>query len=519
MTPAPSRHPRVAPALLAALLAGAGIASTAAPVPAPAAARAGLHPPVTAACAALLGSQARPPILNLDPRPHAPRFFAIQFRDRLAYARTYATFATAIDCTMRRYVMPYLARGRPNVVVFDEDSGLITIATGSRAAAARRLIARGAPSCQGKPFPCMTLAALKALDRGYARAEAYYRRRFPRINPLGASFIAATDTFARGFMQTFSDVARNDHVYVIASNTQAPLAVSTRRADITALADPDLRRPRSVFVATQGRAYDQTFIWAPRDARRRGPSLLRNLVDTNRKVPLTGVETALGFAPGPAGGAPAISNIEPYRLPGTQARLGIATSLPAFRYGSPAPGRACEDVTQTYMRCLDQLGANVLVQPDANIGAWTGPDGDGIERWQPMSWMSSAWRAIADPSVRFLYAVNPMLTGNVADIQFDGQSAILQRGLAGRGCNYIGDSRFVPGEDRPDLLGDAGPKSQFLGLAPWVVPDAPRDQLRPVSAQLAAYSRSPRENDYVQTAVIADLPFPPDPNRMSCAGR
>ena len=36
---------------------------------------------------------------------------------------------------------------------------------------------------------------------------------------------------------------------------------------------------------------------------------------------------------------------------------------------------ACDDVTRTYMRCLDRLGANVVIQADANDGPWTGPDG------------------------------------------------------------------------------------------------------------------------------------------------
>ena len=64
-------------------------------------------------------------------------------------------------------------------------------------------------------------------------------------------------------------------------------------------------------------------------------------------------------------------------------------------------------VSKTYMRCLNHLGANVLIQADANDGSWTGPDGsDTAEHWQPLSWMGSAWRAVSDPTVRFDYAVN-----------------------------------------------------------------------------------------------------------------
>ena len=41
------------------------------------------------------------------------------------------------------------------------------------------------------------------------------------------------------------------------------------------------------------------------------------------------------------------------------------------------------------------------------------------------------------------------MVGNLADTPFDGQSAILQRGLRGRGCHYVGNGRFVAGQDVP----------------------------------------------------------------------
>ena len=66
---------------------------------------------------------------------------------------------------------------------------------------------------------------------------------------------------------------------------------------------------------------------------------------------------------------------------------------------------------------------------------------------------------------------------------------------------------------RPALISLAGPKPQFLALAPWVVPDAPRPSLRAVGAALAA-GKAPEH--YLQTALIADLPFPADQHRHSC---
>jgi hypothetical protein len=210
--------------------------------------------------------------------------------------------------------------------------------------------------------------------------------------------------------------------------------------------------------------------------------------------------------------------------------MSFATSLPAFVYdGGPvtpfgeAPGPGvdpCADTSSYYMYCLDALGTNLVMQDEANPGMWATPG-----EWQPLEWMSSTWRAVADPTVEFDYNVTPHMVGNLADLVFDGQTAITQRGLKGpRGakraraaCNYVGNDRFLT-EDPPEYEVYAGPKREFLGLAPWAVPDGPRDELREVGAALAPGSDDPRENDYLETAVVADLPYPPVPRRPNCSG-
>jgi hypothetical protein len=459
------------------------------------------------------------PALALDPRPHALRVFAIQLMQRPAQIRDAAAFRAAVDCALRLEVAPHLARGRANLVVFDEDAGLEALGAGPRAAGARRLLAAGVSGCTA--FPCATVAVLGALNRGYARALRYLKARFPPLSTeLGMSFVAATDTFVRVFMSTMAAEARRYGIYIVASNTQAPFALTRDPAAVAALRDPATPGVRAVYAPTAARAYDQAFLWGPRVVHRHAPAPLANLIAVNRKTPLTAFETTLGFAPGPSGGAAAIANLRPVTIPGTGARLGFATSLPAFVYGPPVLGRhACDDVTVSYMRCLDHLGANVLIQADANDGAWTGADGsDQAEHWQPLSWMGSAWRAVSDPTVHFAYAVNAMLVGNLADTPFDGQSAILQRGRRRAGCHYIGNARFIPRQDDPGLRSFAGPKAQFLALAPWVVPDAPRARLSALGVALAS---GRTVHAYVQTALIADLPFPLDRVRPGCrvAGR
>jgi hypothetical protein len=49
-----------------------------------------------------------------------------------------------------------------------------------------------------------------------------------------------------------------------------------------------------------------------------------------------------------------------------------------------------------------------------------------------------------------------------------------------------------------------------------VVGDRPRDQLRAVSRRLAPLSGDKLENDYVETAVAADMPFPVRTARRGC---
>ncbi len=461
----------------------------------------------------------RPAVTSLDPKRDAIRVFAMQYEQQIANVVSYGSFAHAIDCLIEKYVLPFKAHGRPNIVVFNEDVGLETIATGSRGVLARDLFAQtNSISCEKQGIPCATLAALGTIGVTYAKQLLAYKLRFPSMGELNGIFVAATDTMVRGFMTTFAEAAKRYGIYIVGSNDQAPFAVSTRPADIDTFADPDQPRPSSVYVARSPDVYNDTFMWGPRDLRTTGPQPERNLVASNLKVPLTSLELELGMTAGPSSGAAAVANLEPFHVPGTRARLGFATSLPAFTYGSPPAGvNPCTDTQLYYMRCLNQLGANVLIQAEANPGRWTGTDGSSAEQWQPLSWMLSSYRAVSDPSVSFDYAVNPMMTGNLADLDFDGQSAIMQRGLRGAGCHYIGDAAFVPGEDLPSLRSYAGNQPDFLAIAPWVTPDAPRAALRATGAGLAPGSGSPLEDHYVETALIADLPIPLDRRRHDCA--
>jgi hypothetical protein len=279
-----------------------------------------------------------------------------------------------------------------------------------------------------------------------------------------------------------------------------------------------------VYVATGPQVYNQVFMWGPHTVNHEGPLPLRNVVATNRKVPLTSFEETLQVSSGPTKGADGRANLKPFHVPHSKARIGFATSLPAFQFGydygdRPPDLRPCSDIPTYYMLCLSVLGTNVVIQDEANDGRWAGTGGQGA--WQPLEWIGSSWRDVTDDGVDIAYNVTPFMVGNLADLVFDGQSSIAQsRRAAGKGCSYIGNRHFMPDppeSDPTEFRHFAGRKRQFIGLAPWVVRgSSDRDRLRGVAADLAPGSGSAIENDYLETAVIADLPFPPDRRRPAC---
>jgi glycerophosphoryl diester phosphodiesterase len=481
--------------------------------------------PTKAECRPTKARLNEPPIKNLDREPGAARAFAMQYKQEIRNVTTYGAFRTKMECLIRQYVVPHMARNRPNVVALTEDVGLMTLGTGSRGDVARRTIAHPdeVSSCEGRPAPCVAAVALTQITAAYGPQVAAYRARFPEMQALEQSFVAPTDTFARGWMQTFSDIARRYDVYILGSNTQGVFRESRDPSEIETFRDPDIPRPDSVYVATGPEVYNEVFMWGPRDVREEGSLPMRNVVATNKKIPVTPFEETLQISNGPASGPDGRANLKPFRLPHTNARVGFATSLPAFKFGydygeTPPDVRPCAEIAATYMRCLSALGTNVVMQDEANNGRW--PDQGGQGFWQPLEWMGSSWRNVADPGVDIAYNVTPFMVGNLADLVFDGQSSITQsRRALGAGCNYIGNRTFMPDPPENDpakFRAYTGRKRQFLALSRWVRPGSDRDALRRMAGKLAPGSGSDLENDYLETALIADLPLPPNGTRRAC---
>ena len=512
------------------------------------------------------------------------RVFAMQYRQEIAYATSYETYRQKMECLLLDYVVPNRSDTAPNIVVFNEDIGLATLGIGPRGLVARAL-ANGPVK-----DPVNLLGAIGAfggVGAAYAAQIAYYAVHEPMTSAQRLILSAVTDTMVRAFMQTFSELARKYDVYIVASNNQAEF----REVSITdeplaaALIDPDLL-PRYLsgelstvyeavdsggagFPDDQGEGaaginvHNKAFMWSPNDGVEPYASarfsefalngtLTRadprsNLVAVTKKTPITSIERQLldltddndmrveNTGPFPLAGEGSTT----HPLPATM-KIGFGISLPAFEWGNDFgqefTGDGCADRT-TWMRCLDQRGVNLFLQPEANPGCcWVDYIDLGWhpDAWQALSWMDSAWRAVADPSVQNIrYAVTPHMVGNLIDLAFDGQSVIFERcdigGVDACAGNtpaaFVGAKDFIacppsPAADAPcddpKLLSYSGLKRETIAMAPWVLADDPsldpaanRARLTERGHAMLAGSGSPYENAYLETALWADLDLDP----------
>lgn len=502
-----SRSAQVARALVLILLVPGILLAWAVHVPgrvAPALRLAGFDRPSPEQCAQYR-SPHRVPVTGHDAANARLRVFALGYHLNINHATSYETWRTAMRCLVEDTVVPHLKPGVPTLVVFPEDIGLPTVALGARGATVR-LQGQSPASSVSETLPLGMAAALAQLNLAYAPQIAAYQTKFPGLDPRKQAFLAATDTFARAFSKTFSDIAKDYGIYVVAGNNQARYRVTKNPVEVALFADPALLPTDTAYVAVDARVPNTTFLWGPADVNPTAAQFERNLLFRNEKVPLTAMESdLLGLDAGPSSGTAGKANAGYATVAGF--KLGFATSLPAFQYGYPFGQRPsgfepCADLNVSYAACQDSLGVDVQIQADANPGRWVTAAQSG--GWQPLEWMSSTWRAVADPSVHFRYNVTPMMTGNLFDLVFDGQSAITGRGAITSPKRYVGNATISP-TDPAEYAVYAGDKSEFLALSPWVMPDASREELMAMGDRLAPGSRDSMENAYVESTIFADL--------------
>lgn len=355
----------------------------------------------------------------------------------------------------------HLAPDRPNVLVLGEVLGLPAAFVGQRS-----LLARRASTAQ-TAMAEMAVALLPRLLR--------IRRIWPGISLPRTLLLASADTLYRPFAETLSRLAAQYHSHLVATT----LAPEVRRSDDPReIARWGARGAGSVYVPTGPEMYNAALIFGPDGA----------LLERVNKVYLTSSEREmLDLTPG---------NLSDVRaIPTAAGRLGVAISLDAF--------------TPDYLRRLDALGVEIVLQPDANDQPWAAPS--KTWEWQPAEWLNSVLGSIQPLYPHLRYNICAMQTGNLFDITFDGQSSITSRDAPATtkpGGAFVGVDAAIHTVTNTPLEGG------FLAVAPWVMIDPaavnPGLSLPQRRERLAALGREllpggGQANRYRETVIWADI--------------
>jgi predicted amidohydrolase len=207
-----------------------------------------------------------------------------------------------------------------------------------------------------------------------------YRTSWPRT-----LYLYKSQSMAKTYFQTFSDAAKEYGVYIVAGSILLP--------------DYKIKNGKYIpFKPWDKKVYNISYLF--------GPDGL--IIGSQKKVYLIDLEGPEGLDVQPA----KLSELKVFNTP--MGKIGIAICLDGFK----------EDVLHE----LQKHGADILVQPSANPGPWT------FE--QREDWLNGSWHAAAKQKM-FKYAVNPMMTGGILDVQFYGQSSIVDSDMYTSGPNYF----------------------------------------------------------------------------------
>lgn len=389
----------------------------------------------------------------------AARVFVIQPRISPEHYITYTDYQNHLVEIARNQVSNCLAQDRPNIIIFPENTGLPAAFIGSRGQAARESTS--------------AFAALLALGGQYTQAVQFYKNKWPSA-PLPTQIeLGITDTVWRAFFETNQLIATETGAWVVASaNMSGLIEKSTDPGEIAALADPDIPSASYVYVARDPAVYNTTYVHSPDGS----------LVAARQKPYLvTGEQNDLALTPG------ILRNALPIDI--GPLSIGIFTSKDAWM----------PDMVDR----LAILGADTFVQTEAFSG-WTIPESPSEPNvWAPDVLSQSAMAAVRKHSA-YRNGVVSHLTGNLFDMTFDGQSII------------IGDP--IPDKLAPSYVGQPN-DGGVLAVAPWVTRDPieedPSATLEVRRAKLRVTGQEllpggPRANQYVETAIAADIgaPFP-----------
>ncbi|NLC68512.1 MAG: hypothetical protein GX754_06950 [Clostridiaceae bacterium] len=216
--------------------------------------------------------------------------------------------------------------------------------------------------------------AVKILIRMNLPKVLFYRARFG-VGWIRALALAKSREMARVYFDVFSRMAKHYGVYIIAGSILLPGFQWER--------DPGKTR----YSISDGNVYNIAFLF----------DYEGKLAGVQKKTHLVpGLEDKDGFDLCPG----VIDELEVFDTP--FGKIGIAICLDCFK--------------EPVIESLASKGADILVQPSANSKVWDKAEQEG--------WMEGCFKAMKTEK-RFKYGINPMMTGCLFDLCFEGQSSIL----------------------------------------------------------------------------------------------
>ncbi len=318
--------------------------------------------------------------LRLD-SPDMINLVAVQMSVDLTTYRDAGTFADEVEDIMQR-ADSKVGLGPDSLVVFPENAGTLTVMCGH--------------------YDSLTEA--ETLQEGIEGVvmgnlmSVLYQKLSRRSSWARALFLARQGDIASTYFETFSQAADSHDVFLLGGTVTLTDSQLARFVPEGVAGSPDADR-----AADDRNVYNVSVLFGPQG----------EVLGAARKVHLIELEgpEGLDLQPGQ------LDDLQPIETPlGT---LGVAICLDAFR----------GDVLEH----LQAGGADILLQPSANPVQW--------EPWQQEEWLMSSAEAVS--SGQFTYAVNPMLTGQLLDLGFYGQSGIFAAGI--KDCDYLGDLGRPPG--------------------------------------------------------------------------
>lgn len=378
------------------------------------------------------------------------RVFVVQLKQKIDDCAMPEDFLNRIENIIQS-VKPHISLTSPNLFIFPEYTGFMCSFSGSRGSAARQADD--------------VMTAFIALAASYLPQIAYYVNAYPEISYQRAMFLALTDAVWRPFHETFSYIAKKHRVYVLSAAVVADAETSYDEDDVQFFANPAFLPQDYVYLPVDENVYNQAVLYGPDGS----------IIQRTRKIHLSGdfENVLMGLSAGD------MDDVKVFYLNGAQ--IGVTICLDTWY--------------DEIINALVGEGMNFLVQLSANPKMW-GHYSGLKSYWESDAWYSGIFQTVQEHD-EILFGANSMLSGNLFEIPFDGQSSIIVNSDENESTGYIGTTY----------------RSGFITLAPWVIDDPcsgePNEGCRAIISERAEslLAGGAHENEYVETVVWADLDF------------